>query len=162
MIVVSDTSPIINLAAVHRLDLLASLFGSVLIPTAVFDEIRRGGHDAAGSQELRTASWIDVRPVLDRRLVASLQVDLDPGEAEAIALAMEAGAGRLLMDERRGRHAARLLGVPVLGLLGVLVLAKQSGVIDAVRPTLDALLVQAGFYVGQDLRLQVLEAVGEQ
>lgn len=86
---------------------------------------------------------------------------LDLGEAEAIVLASERGADFLLMDERVGRSIARERGIPTIGLIGALAAAKQMGLLPAVRPVLDALRVEAGFWVGDVVYQQVLRDLGE-
>lgn len=161
MIVVSDASPLIALAAIGELSLLHRLYGEVLVPEAVHLEATASRPSAPGAVEVRDASWITVRAVKDRVLVAALSLDLDPGEAEAIALAVESGADLLLMDERRGRLAATRLGRRVVGVLGALTDAKQRGLVPAVRPLLDALATDAGFRISHELHRRVLEAAGE-
>ena len=94
-------------------------------------------------------------------LVQALELELDAGEAEAIALALEQSAGMILLDEHLGRHGATRLGLMMTGAPGVLIAAKDRELLAAVRPVLDALRVQAGFWIGDDLRAAVLEAAGE-
>jgi uncharacterized protein len=86
VIVVSDTSPITNLAAVGHLQLLRQLYGEVVTPLAVFREMTIGGAERLGGMEVQTPEWIEVREVTDRTFVIALQMELDVGEAEAIAL----------------------------------------------------------------------------
>jgi uncharacterized protein len=160
VIVVSDASPLIGLAAVGQLDLLQRLYGEVVIPVAVHRELTTSS-DAPGAAQVASASWMRVQAVQDRSVVDALSLHLDVGEAEAIALAVEVEAELLLMDERRGRSAAVRLGRRVVGVLGVLIEAKKSGHVAAVRPVLEALTIQAGFRVSEQLRRQVLEAAGE-
>jgi predicted nucleic acid-binding protein len=161
MIVVSNASPIMNLACVGQLELLQQLYGSVIIPGAVYREITVSGAGEAGAAEVQALEWIQVREVADRALATSLQIELDEGEAEAVALAVELKADLLLVDERRGRAVAARLGLTVIGLLGVLVEAKHQGYLPAIKPVLDALLVQAGFWVSQQLYSYVLQVAGE-
>jgi len=160
VIVVSDASPLIGLAAVGHLDLLRRLYGEVMIPAAVHQELTASSK-APGSTEIDSASWVQAQAVQNRSLVDALSLHLDLGEAEAIALAVEVDAELLLMDERRGRSAAVRLGRRVVGVLGVLIEAKRSGHLPAVGPVMEALSVQAGFRVSERLRRQVLEAAGE-
>jgi uncharacterized protein len=160
VIVVSDASPLIGLAAVGQLDLLQHLYGEVVIPAEVHRELTTSS-DAPGAAQVESASWIRVQAVQNRSLVDALSLQLDVGEAEAIALAVEVEAELLLMDERRGRSAAVRLGRRVVGVLGVLIEAKRSGHLPAVQPVLEALTVQAGFRFSEQLRRQVLEAAGE-
>jgi len=162
LIVVSDTSPFVALAAVGQLDLLPQLYGEVLLPEAVYREIIAGGEGAPGVAEVASAAgWVQVRASIDVALVESLNAELDEGEAEAIALALECGAELLLIDEHRGRAIAGRYGIRVAGVLGVLIEAKTRGVLPAVKPVLDSLIAAAGFRVGDALYGHVLEAAGE-
>lgn len=161
MIVVSNTSPITNLVAVGQLDLLRQLYEKVLIPPAVYGELTGSSSGQPGAIEVQTLAWIETRPVADRALVTALQMELDEGEAEALALAKELAADLLLLDERRGRAVASHLDLRFIGLLGVLIEAKQRGCLAAVRPVLDDLVAKAGFWVSQQLYARVLLAAGE-
>lgn len=158
MVVVSDTSPITNLIQIGRLDLLRQLFASVLIPSAVYGELceidwQKGVLDGQ--------AWISIRVPLHAENVRRFDGDLDLGEAEAIALALEVHPDFLLMDEQRGRHRADELGLPVVGLLGVLMRAKNAGLIQAVEPVMEELVTQAGFRIHPTLYRDVLTQVGE-
>ena len=161
MIVVSDTSPILNLALIGQLHLLPSLYHQVLIPPAVHLELTRSGVDALVSMP-GSSTWLIVAEAQDQARVRQLCSQLDRGEAEAIVLALERQADLLLMDERRGRREAAALGLRVTGLLGVLAEAKRAGLVDQVRPVLDDLITQAGFWIGADLRAQVIAELGEE
>jgi predicted nucleic acid-binding protein len=94
-------------------------------------------------------------------MIASLQLEVDEGEAEAIALAFELNADLLLIDERIGRAVASRLGIRFIGLLGVLIEARHKGLILAVKPVLDELIAGAGFWVTRELYDSVLRAAGE-
>jgi predicted nucleic acid-binding protein len=161
VIVVSNTSPIINLAAVGKLELLRDLYQRILVPEAVYSEITVRGQGQPGALELQTWSCFETRPATDSALVAQLEQELDADEAEAIALAVELSANTLLIDERRGRVVAARFSLPVTGLLGVLVLAKRRGLLTAVKPVLDDLMATAGFYIRGDLYMRVLQSVDE-
>lgn len=120
MIVVSDTSPITSLAAISQLNLLQQLYGNVIIPEAVDRELTGSSTPVPGTIEVQTFNWIQTRVVSDRTLVTRLQQQqLDEGESEAIALAIELKAELLLIDERRGRTEANNLGIRITGVLGV-------------------------------------------
>lgn len=160
MIVVSDTSPIINLAAVEHLTLLHRLYGHVLIPQRVYDEIV-AGNEQPGAQEIRNYSWIESRSVKDDAVVLALHDALDPGEAEAIALALQEKADLLLLDERRGRAFAAQYGLRFIGILGILIEAKRRHEIPTVKPVMDALIAKAGFWIAPLLYERVLQAAGE-
>lgn len=159
MIVVSDTSPITNLAAIGQLDLLPDLYQKVIIPSAVYRELTaaEGRYPGAIVQSL---DWIEVCDVSNSLLVTALRIELDEGEAEAIALAQERAADLLLLDERRGRLAAGRFGLRVVGLLGVLIDAKRRGLILQIKPLLDE-LIRIGFRISQELYERVLQAAGE-
>ncbi|QMS87351.1 DUF3368 domain-containing protein [Nostoc edaphicum CCNP1411] len=161
MIIVSDTSPINNLAAINHLHLLQQLYGTVLIPEAVYRELTDPNFPVAGAIEVQTFIWIQTRPVQDRTLVEALSNELDIGEAEAIALALEMKADQVLIDERRGRMVAARLNLGYTGILGILVEAKSQRLISAVKPLLDALINQAGFWVAEPLYNRVLQLVDE-
>lgn len=120
MIVISDTSAITNLAAIDQLKLLPLLYGQVIIPEAVYRELVDIDPPVPGSVEVQTATWLEVKLIANREVVERLQseVRLDPGESEAIALALEIGADLLLIDERRGRAEADRLGIKITGLFG--------------------------------------------
>ncbi|MGL5078707.1 MAG: DUF3368 domain-containing protein, partial [Waterburya sp.] len=121
MIIVSDTSPINNLAAINQLHLLHQLYEKVLIPEAVYQELTDPNFPVAGATEVQTFDWIQTLAVKDRTLVEALNNELDIGEAEAIALAVEMKADQVLIDERRGRLVANRLKLRHTGVLGILV-----------------------------------------
>lgn len=161
MIIVSDTSPINNLAAINHLHLLNQLYGTVFIPEAVYRELTDPNFPVAGATEVQTFDWIQTRTISDRTIVETLSNELDIGEAEAIALAIEMKADQVLIDERRGRLVASRLNLRYTGILGVLVEAKSKGLIAEVRPLLDALINKAGFWVAEPLYNSVLQLVNE-
>jgi predicted nucleic acid-binding protein len=160
VIVISDTSPIVNLAVVGRLDLLRQLYERVVVPKAVREEIARGMRQPVLA-EIASCTWIETQAVANQVVVSSLELELDRGEAEAIALAVELRAALVLMDERKGRRVALHLGIMPVGLLGILIEAKNKQLIEAVRPLMDDLIQKAGFWIGQELYNHVLRAAGE-
>ena len=147
MIAVSDSSPLILYAGIGRLDLLGRVFSEVSVPPAVWEEVVAEGAGRPGAVEVARMPWIR-RRVLDHQGTAlSLLSELGPGEAEAIALRLELGQpGPLLLDDRKGRRIARERGIAVVGSAGVLVVAKDRGLISAVHPLLDELR-SAGLYL---------------
>lgn len=160
MIVVSDTSPISNLATVGQLDLLKQIYGEVIIPETVYQEIINAGATEPATLAVQSLEWIKKGSVNNLTLVMSLQTQLDPGEAEAIVLALELKADLLIVDERKGRKEATKFGIPITGTLGVLLKAKQLGAISSIKPILDD-LINSGFWVSSDIYQQVLALVGE-
>ena len=153
MIVVSDTSPVTALLTVGKADLLRTLFSDVVVPEAVRDELKRS--------HPRLPDWLRVVRVQDRERAEAYRHEVDPGEAEAIALARELGADRLLIDERRGRKLAVREGVSVIGLVGVVLLARSRGLIPSARDLLQRLESEAGVYLTPELRERALASVGE-
>jgi len=115
MIVVTNTSPLTNLAAIGQFELLRRLFTTVHIPRGVWNELNAGERRWPGHDQVAAADWVEQHAVHDQALVTALRRDLDRGEAESIALALELGADLVLMDEREGRRAAQRLGLQ-LGL----------------------------------------------
>lgn len=159
MIVVSNASPLINLARIGQLKLLDELYAEIHIPDAVWQEVVVAG--LPGAELVANAAWIKRHSVTNSTLVRALRQDLDAGESEAIALALELEAELLLMDESLGRETARHLGVRFIGIVGMLVEAKHSGRISAIKPYLDTLREVAGFRIHQALYVRVLQDAGE-
>jgi len=156
MIVVSDTSALCNLAIIDHLWLLESIYQTVIIPDVVAREL------AAASNPIIPAilqvGWIQPQPLTNSELVNQLQQErgLDAGEANAIALALE-----LLINERLGRQEALRLGLSIIGILGILLVAKQRSLIPQVQPVMDTLISQAGFRVSSQLYQRVLALAEE-
>ena len=161
MIVVSDTWPVLNLARIGRLDLLQLLYHQVLIPSAVYRELTISKMDLPPAIDLATMPWLIVATAKDQDRVQQLREELDPGEAEAIVLAIERRADLLLVDERRGRRTATAAGLTVTGLLGVVARAKQAGLIDLAKPVLYELIHVARFWIGPELYAEALAALDE-
>jgi predicted nucleic acid-binding protein len=161
MIVVSNTSPLTNLAAIRQFELLHLLYAHIHIADAVWEELNSEDEQWPGSVEVAAADWIETHTVRNRPLVNVLRRDLDLGESESIALAVELGADMVLMDEKEGRHAAQRLGLNVLGVVGVLLEAKSRGFIEHARPHLDALRQTAGFYLKDSLYHSTLVLASE-
>ena len=163
MLVVSDTSPVLNLAIIGRLDLLHQQFGKVWLPQAVTDELRIE-QELPGSAAVRAAQqagWLSSEHVRDRVRVAILQRDLDSGEAEAIALALQKHADWLLLDERDARRVAKSLGLKVTGVLGILLKASMDGQLPSLREAMDQLRDLAEFRIGAALYTELLRAARE-
>lgn len=153
MIVVSDTSPLTSLLTVGEAELLVRLFGEVRIPEAVEAELRRS-HPSL-------PAWLRIQPVRDAAKARLYMQSVDRGEAEAIALAEELHADHLLMDERKGRRLAQQRGLVVVGLLGVVLMAKRRALIPSARGLLQQLDEKAGVYLGNELLESALKTVGE-
>jgi predicted nucleic acid-binding protein len=161
VILVLDSSALITLARIGRLHILTHLAERVYIPDAVYQEIVVRGHGRPGSAAVREAEWIVRHHVTDRAAVDRMSAQLGRGEAEAIVLAQELNADALILDDSTARKTATGLGQRFIGLLGLLVFAKERRVIETIRPLMDDLLA-AGFFVGLPLYHAVLRAAGEE
>jgi len=161
MRVVSNTSPLSNLAIVGRRDLLKQRYGTVRIPPAVARELPALSHPG-GRTRIPAAlahGWLVVESPPASPL--ALPFPLDVGEAEAIALALATNVDVLLMDEKRGREAARHLGLTVAGALGELLHARQIGRVPELRSEIMRLGSEAGFFVDSKIEQFILFQVGE-
>jgi predicted nucleic acid-binding protein len=135
--VVSNSGPLINLAKIGQFTLLEDLFQRLIIPPEVFEEVAVRGAGQPGAMETRTARWIVRRKLRQPYTARLLTAELDRGEAEAIALALQEKADWLLIDERIGRRFAQQAGLKVKGTLGVLVEGVRRGLIEEIQPFLD-------------------------
>jgi hypothetical protein len=161
MIVVSDTSALSNLALVDHLWLLESIYQNVIIPDVVARELAAASNPIIPA--ILQAGWILPQPLTNSELVNQLQQErgLDAGEANAIALALELQADDLLIDERLGRQEALRLGLSIIGILGILLVAKRRSLIPQVQPVMDTLISQAGFRVSPQLYQRVVALAQE-
>ena len=160
--VISDAGPLIALARIGEIDLLRRMYGRVVVPPAVRSELaidssRPGAKVLAG---MFAAGWIAVEAVVDSRVRSELDQLLGSGEAEAIALAEQEEPSFLLIDDARGRKAARSRGIPVVGIAGVLLAAKSRGEIAAVGPVLER-LSDAGYRLSPRLVAATLDRADE-
>lgn len=146
-VVITDSGCLISLERIDRLDILPALFSQVLLPPAVHAEFGV------------VLPWLKVVPPKDQGMIAALKMLVDAGEAEAIALAYELQY-RLIIDDLQGRKVARDLGLRLTGTIGVLVMAKQQGVIPALKPVIEA-LEAVSFYLSDALKAEALKLVGE-
>ncbi len=151
-VVVADASALIAFTQIDQLSLLHKLFAEILVPPAV-------AREAAPSLP-HLPAWIRIRTLEGPPHAAVTKVSLDPGETEAISLALEAKADRIILDDRQARNLATALGLVIVGTAGVLFAAKQRGLITAVRPSLDALRAK-GFRLRKEVYEDVLQAAGE-
>jgi uncharacterized protein len=161
MIVVSNTSPLTNLAAIGQFDLLHKLFGEIHIAEGVWRELNAGNRLHPGGPEIAASPWVHRHRVDNEALVAALRKDLDRGESETLALGIELKADVVLMDEKEGRHTATRLALRPLGVLGILLRAKKRNDLKEIRSSLDALRQKAGFFVAENLYRWVLAQAAE-
>jgi len=157
--VISDTSPLQYLYQVDLLDILATLYGHIIIPQAVAAELGQGRSLGIGLPDPSVLPWITIGQVRDRALLPMV-TDLGWGEREALALALERPGALLLLDDALARRYARLLGLTFTGTLGVILRAKQAGYVRNVQPILDR-LDALHFRLDAATREAVLKLAGE-
>lgn len=158
MIVVANTTPLIGLASIQQFDLLKHFFGRVSIAQAVYDEVMHeaGRKKTAQAEVSSSTSWLRIVYVRDRTAVEVLLDELDLGEAETIVLARELRADWVIMDEKKGRQKLTYLGINKIGTLGILLKAKETGLISHIRPELEK-LQKHGFSISQTVIESVLK-----
>jgi len=152
VVVVSNSSPLIALARIQRLDLLPAIFESVLIPPAVAREIAPSIPVLPTWLRIQAPNVLPPASLLRRRLGA--------GEREALALAVELKADWIILDDLPARRSAEAAGLNVIGTLGTLVTAKRAGLLKSIRPELDALL-RTSFFLSPQLYDELLRAAEE-
>ncbi len=154
--VVSDTTPLINLVGVGLLDLLPQIYGEIFIANAVYEEYTVGIRE--NDPDLTSLPWLHVVPVFQQDPFLTKQ--LGAGEAATIALALRVQARAVLLDEQMARRIAREYGLPIVGTLGILLAAKEEGLLPAIKPIVDEMVSQ-GRHISERLRAQVLAAANE-
>jgi predicted nucleic acid-binding protein len=157
---VSNSSPIIHLAKIDQLDLLLDFFGELVIPQAVYEECITEGKEHPEVAKIKQASWLRVVQVANQNLIKLLNAQVDRGEAEAIALALETQASLILLDDSDAREKARLYHLKMTGILGILLRARKSGKIASLSAKLDALR-NTGFRLSIGLTDRLLREAGE-
>lgn len=157
--VVSNTTPVSNLIRIGRLALLGEIFGRIAIPIQVAEELDRGEHVLGRWREAPGADCLSVLAPESGPFLHQLSLQLDAGEAGAIALAVDHGA-LVLLDEVAARKIAAHHQLRLTGTLGILVEAKRLGLVATVRPLMEA-LEREGFHVSTKLRARVLHEAGE-
>ena len=156
--VISNTTPILSLLKIDKLNILYELYGSVSIPQAVFDEIE-SGNEKEFYTDLSKIPWISIESIRVPNPKLYL-FDLDAGEAEVLILAKEQKADLVILDEIMGRRYAKYLGLNLTGTLGVLLKAKEQGLIEAISPLLYE-LTQKSSWLNPKLISDVLKLAGE-
>lgn len=163
MPVISNTSPLLNLAIIDHLFLLPQQFGQIYIPSAVLAELKMN-EDLPGSSALKSAiedGWLLIQTVRNTALVNLLRRDLHQGESEAIALAIELDANKVLLDEKEARQAARALGLSITGILGILLRGCREGTVTSIKAVTKRLQQEANFRIAPALLTQILQESGE-
>jgi predicted nucleic acid-binding protein len=155
VIVISNSTPLVNLSAMGKLGLLRQLFGEIRIPEDVYQEVAILGQGKPGSTEVEMAEWIKKENVIDRIAVSTLNIRLGVGESACLILAIELGADLIVLDDRSARLEAQSLGLKISGTVGVLLRADKKGMIDF-GTSLDELLA-TGFRLHPNERERILQ-----
>jgi predicted nucleic acid-binding protein len=156
---IADSGPLICLAKIDQLELLPRLFSKILVPPQVWNEVTVIGQGHPGAHEVSQATWITIQAP-DPQLVKPLSILVDIGEAEAIALAQTTADCTILLDDSRARKIAKRLNIKQIGTIGLLLRAKRRGLVENIRPHIDA-LVENGIYIRKELTDAVLKDAGE-
>ena len=156
--VVSNTTPVLSLLKIGRLEILRELYGEILVPQAVFEEIE-AGKNKLFYQDLSLISLVKIEEVQNKNSLAYF-LDLDKGEAEAIALAVETNADLLIIDEKLGRFHAKHAGLKITGTIGVLLKAKSHGIIQQIQPLLIELR-NSSTWISDKFFSEIIDLAGE-
>ncbi|MCR5123794.1 MAG: DUF3368 domain-containing protein [Treponema sp.] len=162
MIVISDTTPLISLLKINRLNLLEKLFETVQIPKGVFAELTENQKYKLEAEKVKECEFIQVVDKIDENYVSLLRrsTGLDLGESEAIYLSDNKKADLLLMDEVHGREVAVRMGIKIMGTIGILGLAYQDGFIskDEIKGAIE-ILRDSGRHISEKLYEQLLNLI---
>lgn len=156
--VVSNTTPLISLLKLNRLDLMKQLYTQIYIPLAVYKEIE-AGKTKEFYNDLSKFDWINIVEIQDKQAVKYF-LDLDSGEAETIVLATELNADLIILDEKLGRFYAKHADLKVTGTIGILLKAKTEGLIYEIKPLLNE-LTKKDVWISENLKREILTKTGE-
>jgi len=161
--VVVDSSVLITLAAGEQFQLLQDFYSTIHIPPEVWKEVTATPktYGVQEAQRAKAEGWLIVQAPQDLGKVSALPFNLQPGETEALALALEIPGSLLLVDDAQGRKAAAALGIAYTGTLGVLLRAKAEGRIPALRPVLRLLAARTTFWLSPVVESAALKQAGE-
>ena len=157
--IVGDSSPLISLSLIGQLELLPKLYGKVLIPPAVWNEVTVQGAGLPGAQAVSDLKWLEIHEPMPA-ILQSLAILVDRGEAEAIALALGNPGSTVLLDDAQARRVAERFGVARIGTLGILRKARIAGMIGPIAPHVTTLR-ENGIYIRRELVEAVLRDLGE-
>jgi predicted nucleic acid-binding protein len=162
MIFVSNTTPVISLLKIKHLFLLKELFGEIIIPTGVYEELTAKSLFQEEIRQIGNCNFITTQKITNELAIKIIEKEsgLDRGESEAIVLTEELHADVLLMDERKGRKIAKKLGLKITGTLGIIVEAKNRQLVQEVKPLLDSLISQ-NIRISHRLYKEILDYCGE-
>ncbi len=152
--IIGDSSALVALSVMDRLELLETIFGKVYVPQVVFDEVAV----SSKPQAVKLKNFLADKTVKVQIDIA--KIGLGRGELEAITLYKKMKADFLLIDDRRAKNFAKMNDVNVIGSLGVMVLAKELGKVEKIRTDLEKLL-KSNIFVSKSLINRILKQVGE-
>ena len=158
--VIINTTPLIALSNINHLELLHKLYSKVIIPQAVFDEIRVKQNSAC-YHALKSSDWIEVMSIQNVFAKEFYRTQLHNGEVEVMILSKEQHADLVIIDDHSAKRHAKHLGLNVVGTLGVLIRSKELGYIDKIEPLVEE-MVEKGFYLSEAVKMLVLKSAGEQ
>ncbi len=156
--IISNTTPIITLLTISKLELLKEIYGNIIIPKGVFEEIEEGKNKSYYTDLLKI-EWIEIKTITDKEPLKYLH-DLDKGESEVIVLANEIKADLVIIDEKLGREYAEYFNLKVTGTIGILLKAKELGLIKEVKPLLNK-MSEKGIWLNSKLIEKVLHIANE-
>lgn len=157
--VIVNSTPLIVLCGIGQLDILRELYHEILIPTAVYNEVT-AKEDSACAQIKNAGKWIRVEKIRELSEKKMYKAKLHDGEVEVMILSQEQNADLVILDDNAAKKTAKYLGLTVTGTLGVLLKAKQKGIIREIRPLLSEMR-RNGFYISNNVENMVLEQAGE-
>ncbi|MDM8549376.1 DUF3368 domain-containing protein [Desulfobacterales bacterium HSG2] len=157
---VSDSTVLIGLAKIGKTDLLRDIFQKIYIPGAVFKEVTEEGDRRAGAKTVREAKWIIKKQINDHTQANLLMTVFEKGEAEVLVLAKEIQADLILLDEDKARKSAVRAGFKVMGLIGILIVAKRLGLITDIGSYIEK-LQREKFRLGEKIVNMALKQAGE-
>lgn len=158
--VIVNSTPLIALCHVDTLDVLKKLYGEIIIPTAVYEEISVKEDSICKRRVDASLDWIHVESISNEMAKDMFKTQLHDGEVEVMILAKEKEADIVIIDDMNAKKHAKYLGLPVTGTLGVLIKAKKAGYIEQLKPILNG-MVQNNIYLGERLIERCLKEVGE-
>lgn len=163
MDIICNSSPIIGLSAINRLNLLWLLFDRVIIPNEVYSEVENAKTNKIGMEELKQAveeKHIEIYHIKNNELVNQLYGRLHTGELEVIVSAKELKISHVIIDDRSARIMANSMCLKTLGIMGILLIAKEKGYIPEVKKEIDC-LIKNGYRISLKLYHEVLKKAGE-
>ncbi len=156
--VISNTTPILSLLKIGKLDILKELYGKIIIPLGVYEEVEQG-KEKGYYQDLKKLDWIEIRQIQDKNSPFYF-LDLDKGEAEVIILSKEMNADLVIIDELLGRRYAKQINLNLTGTLGILLKAKTRGIIPSVKDLILE-LNEKGSWISPKLISEIVKLANE-